>query len=787
MFSPASLGALVSGAPGASSALAAWRGQIARGRTQLGVSFQVEIDERRLFLWVPILMGAGAILYLSADREASFGFSTALFALVAAIAFVVRSHALAFRFAIAIAAVCGGMFFGALRNARVEAPVLDRIRILKLSGFVEEIDFRREGARFVLRVVSAEGLAPAETPYRVRLTTRRTPEINAGAFVTMNARLVPPAKAALPGGYEFARDAWFARIGGVGNALGRIDTAEAPEAAPLKLRFYAGVDRARNALARRVENIIGGPAGAVGAAMVTGKRDFLDDPTRDVIREAGIFHIITIAGVQMTLVAGIFFIGFRRLLALSRTLALNYPIKKWAAVLAMAGAILYDISTGSRVGTERALYMTLIVLAAVLFERQAISMRNLAFATLAIIVFEPEALLGASFQLSFAAVAALLSAWEARLSAYAKLWRRDDDMLAQLRVDKKDRMLVFFDKTRHGPGNMLFSTVCATGATMSFMAYNFHEISPWVLIGNPLTLTIIEVFAVPGALVGALLYPLGLDAWVWQYIGLGIKFILWAAAWIAAMPGATIHLREFAPWAIIFLALAVLNAVVWRTWTFRLIAFPMLAIGIYGATTGPRFDVAIAPTGEAVAVRLKSGELGVIGRRPSPFVSEQWLRADADGRPARMAVAAMTGNKRAETLASFAPTNGDTSTPRCDATGCIATLIDGRVLALVFEAPAFAEDCARADIIVSSIIAPVGCGAEIVIDRARLDDAGAMTLRLDDDVIHVRRARGVDEDRPWSRAPRRIIARDANGAPAARPGQGPLPEFDEAGEGAPFR
>ena len=62
--------------------------------------------------------------------------------------------------------------------------------------------------------------------------------------------------------------------------------------------------------------------------MVTGKRDFLSNDAKDLIREAGIFHIITISGVQMTLVAGIFFVVTRRLLALSPTLALNYPIKK---------------------------------------------------------------------------------------------------------------------------------------------------------------------------------------------------------------------------------------------------------------------------------------------------------------------------------------------------------------------------------------------------------------------------------------------------------------------------
>ena len=106
--------------------------------------------------------------------------------------------------------------------------------------------------------------------------------------------------------------------------------------------------------------------------MVTGKRDFLSNDARDLIREAGIFHIITISGVQMTLVAGIIFVVARRLLALSPTLALNYPIKKWAAGVAMAGSVFYDIATGSRVGTERALIMTLIVLGAVIMNRRAL-------------------------------------------------------------------------------------------------------------------------------------------------------------------------------------------------------------------------------------------------------------------------------------------------------------------------------------------------------------------------------------------------------------------------------
>jgi competence protein ComEC len=111
----------------------------------------------------------------------------------------------------------------------------------------------------------------------------------------------------------------------------------------------------------------------------------------------------------MTLVAGIIFVVARRLMALSPMLALKHPIKKWAAAVALAGSVFYDVVTGSRVGTERALFMTLIVLSAVIMNRRALTMRNLAFAVLAVVAIEPEAILGVSFQLSFAAVAALVA------------------------------------------------------------------------------------------------------------------------------------------------------------------------------------------------------------------------------------------------------------------------------------------------------------------------------------------------------------------------------------------
>ena len=407
MAAPARTGALAAAAGWTRAAAWApdWRGAFSSALAR-------EVEQRRFFLWIPVAAMGGVALNLAADREPVMWLPALMTALFAALAWFSRARPLALGLSLAIAALFAGFLSMSLRTARVAAPVLDRIRIVSLEGFVEEVDLRTVGARMVIGVVNADGMPREKVPRRVRVTTRNTPDVAAGDYVELKARLLPPSRAALPGGYDFARDAFFAGVGAVGSTLGAIQRLPPPVDASWSQRFDAAIDQARNRLALRVNAIIGGDEGAIAAAMVTGKRDFLSNDAKDLIREAGIFHIITISGVQMTLVAGIIFVVARRLLALLPTLALQYPIKKWAAAVAMAGSFLYDIATGSRVGTERAPIMTLIVLSAVIMNRRALTMRNLAFAVLAVVAIEPEAILGVSFQLSFAAVAALVAVME---------------------------------------------------------------------------------------------------------------------------------------------------------------------------------------------------------------------------------------------------------------------------------------------------------------------------------------------------------------------------------------
>jgi competence protein ComEC len=108
----------------------------------------------------------------------------------------------------------------------------------------------------------------------------------------------------------------------------------------------------------------------------------------------------------------------------------------------------------------------------------------------------------------------------------------------------------------------------------------------------------------------------------------------------------------------------------WWTALLRATALPFLMIGLLGAAAGPSFDMAVAPTGEAVAYRAADGKLAVIGRGRNAFATEQWLRADADGRPATEALAKS----------------------RCDKLGCVGTLGGGKIIALILDRAAFAEE-----------------------------------------------------------------------------------------------
>ncbi|MDB5589798.1 ComEC/Rec2 family competence protein, partial [Enterovirga sp.] len=690
-------------------ALAAWP-------PHLAALVREEVERRRLFAWVAVAYGAGIALAFAAEAPVSLWPPMALGAALVCAATLSRHRFGRLVVLVGSAAAALGFAAAVARQEAVRAPVLDRMVVGRLQGFVETVEERAGGAaRLVIRAAKLDGVDEAARPARIRVTVRALGAIAPGDYVSGTARLLPPPDAALPGGYDFARDAYFRGIGGVGSVSGALARIDPPPVAPdLALRAAAAIDRARNALTSRITAAIGGQAGAVSAALVTGKRGLIDERTNDILRAAGIYHVVSISGLHMVLAAGLFFAATRAGLALSPALALRWPIKKIAAVVGMAGATTYCVFSGSEVATERSLVMILIMQGAILFDRPALSLRNLAISALVVLTREPEALLGPSFQMSYAAVAGLIG--------FAELVQR-----LRPAVEPGDPLRRAALWLALAIGGLLGTTVIATIATGPFSTFHFHQLQPYALIGNAATLPLVSLAVMPAAVLGIVALPFGLDRPIWAAMGLATDAVLRLSEWVAGFGGSTVTVPAFGPLALGLFALAILLATLCSTGLRWLSLLPAVA-GLALAGAAPRPDLVAARDGSGAAVRGRDGRLVVLGR-VSAFTVEQWLRADGDGRRA-----------------------GDPTLRagvRCDPIGCTAELPDGRPVSHLSDRRGFVEDCGRAAILVARQTAPPGCAAALLLDRRFLSERGATAVSLTPSGFRLDTTRRPGEVRPW--------------------------------------
>jgi competence protein ComEC len=713
----------------------AWRGAAARTATlarvpSIGLAGRIgfpdwrrwleacvaqEVEQRRLFPWIAVSFGIGVLLFFAAEGRPALLAPLAGAVLAAGAAYGLRHRPIGLGASIAATAVFCGFAAGVLRERLLSAPVLSRLTVGTLTGFVESVDERQKGGRIVLRLDELASVPAGERPARVRVTLRDLQGVKPGDFIAGRGRLLPLPEAARPGGYDFARDAYFNGFGAVGSLAGKIEIRAPPRPPTLGLILTARIDEARNVLTRRIADAIGGQAGAVAAALITGKRGLISEDTNQILRGAGIYHIVSISGLHMVLAAGTFFWIARALLALSSYAALHWPLKKIAAVVAMIGAIAYDVFSGSEVATERSLIMILVMLGAILVDRPALSLRNLALSALIVLAREPETLLGPSFQMSYGAVAALIAAAE---------WERERRGSAEP-PGLFGRAVTWGVRAALG---ILVTTVVATLATAPFGTYHFQNLQPFGLVGNALALPLVSVVVMPCAVIGVVAFPFGLDRPIWQIMGFAVEKVLDVSAWVNGLSGSTVIVPAFGALALGLLALALLVVTLMAS-PLRWLAAVPAALGFFLAVTPKRYDIYMDRAGTGAAVRGAEGRLVVVGRS-SAFTVEQWLHADGDARKAADASVR--------------------SGARCDTLGCVVTTKDGRTVALVQDRRALLEDCARAAVVLTRLRAPPDCRAALVLDGAHLARHGATAVRWTESGHELATARSPSDVRPWT-------------------------------------
>jgi competence protein ComEC len=671
-------------------------------------------ERDRLLLWLPVAFATGIGVYFGLPREPPLWLGPTAAAAALLVAIVGRRRGAWVIAGVALTAAGFGFSVAQLRAQLVAAPVIERrLGPVEVEGRVVGVEIRADGRRVVLDRLHIAGQPPARAPAQVRITTRRdTGRLGPGDRVAVRAVLLPPPAPAAPGAYDFQRQAWFDRLGGVGFALG--------EWRPLG-RDAAGswlpdLQSARQAVVERTLAALPGAAGTIAAALLTGEQGAIPPETLEAMRDSGLAHLLSISGLHVGLVAGIVFFAVRGGLALVPFIALRWPIKKWAALAAFAAITFYMLFASPGVPTQRAWLMTSIVLFAILIDRAAISMRLVAWAAFAVLVLKPESLLGPSFQMSFAAVVALIAAWEVSRARFTA-WRADGGWLRRALI---------------GLAAVCLTTLVAGMASSPYALYHFNRFAAYGLAANLVAVPLTSLWVMPWAVLAFPLFLFGAEAYALAPMGWGVDAIIVVAETVAGWGGAVALVPAMPVWGLVAVTLGGLWLCLWRA-RWRLAGIPAIVLGLLSIATERGPDILVSGDARLLAVRGDDGLLQVSAPRAGRLTRETWLR------------------RAGQDEAPLWPAQGASADGRlsCDPSGCLYRA-HGQVVALVRDPAALAEDCRVATVVIATVPVRRACpSAELVIDRFALWREGGHAIWLTSDGVRAQSVRASRGARPW--------------------------------------
>jgi competence protein ComEC len=661
--------------------------------------FAALAERPRWPLWLPVVLGTGAGLYFALPSEPPVWVGWA--AMAAGLAGAVLAFRRPWPLAL-VAALLIGFGIAKLREAAVATPVLNHPVIAHLTGRVMTVEPRPQGIRVVLDEVRSGAVDPA--PRRVRIALRTDTGFRPGQWLSLTARLDAPPPPTEPGAGDLGRALFFDSIGAVGFAYGHAHLVPPARPPTLTERFFIGLADLRLAMTARIAAALPGSPGGIAGALVTGERGEISEEDETALRDAGLAHVLAIAGLHMALVGGGIFWLVRAVLAAIPAIVLAYPIKKWAAGAALAASCFYLAISGAAPPAVRAFVMLAMVMLAILFDRPALTMRSLALAASLLLLARPESIFEPGFQMSFAAVAALIAVAE---------WEMGRERL-------QPRGLLY--RYVHG---IAVTSLVGSLATMPFALFHFGRATPYALLGNLIAMPVMGFWVMPAAALSVMLMPFGAEQGALAWLGQGIGVMTAMGRWVSGLPGAVRLASAMPLGALVLIALGGLWLAIWqRRWRWWGIA-PLL-LGCVWAYAAPRPAMLVAPDAQTVAIRGRDGLLHFVQKPADRFVAREWLRRDGDGRDIAEAV-------------------GDPSIT-CDGVGCAAR---GAVLVAISRKPeALAEDCVLAKVVISAVAAP-GCkGPAVVIDRdlAARGQGWRVTLSPQPHAESVRMFRG---ERPW--------------------------------------
>lgn len=687
-------------------------------------------------LWLVVAFAAGIVAWVAAPASADWialllaSLATGLLSLtVLDEARIPRLRLAVFGLAVMFAAGTASIW---TRSAFVGQPAIAAPTVLTLEGAV--LERRDEPAKARARILLLARLPELAGPVRVRVNLPQEKDragIVEGARIRLRARLMPPAAPMLPGAYDFARAAWFSGLVATGTVLGDVAVVRP------SVRF-AGLRGLQRRLADHVRAQLGGSPGSIAAALASGDRGAIAVADEDAMRDAGLTHLLSISGLHVSALVGAVYFIVARLLAAIPWVALRIRVPISAASMGALAGIAYTLLTGAEVPTIRSCIGALLVLVALALGRDPLSLRMVAVGALIVMLFWPEAVLGPSFQMSFAAVIAIIAFHSAA------------------------PVKAFLAADRHGPvvGMMRgLILLLATGvvielALMPIGLFHFHRAGVYGSLANVFAIPLTTFVTMPLIGVALLLDGLGMGAPAWWLAGKSIELLLALAHFVARQPGSVTMLPAVAPWAFALFVAGMLWLALW-TGGVRLLGVLPAGVAVVAMILTPAPDILVTGDGHHVGVTGQGEDLVVLRVGRGDYIRENLLE-----------MAGMEGSLKPMEQWRGARCSEDFCTAIVTRKARRFTLLLSRTDAYIDEL-ALAAACERADIVVADRRLPASCRPRMLkADRIFLRRTGGLAIYLE--TGRVRTVADAEGAHGWSRLENAALPSTARRA-AVRP------------------
>ncbi len=666
----------------------------------------LEAERRQWILFAPVCLGLGIglwfLLPFNGQRQAAVLAALSLALLGLALPGLPRRLIVTAGLLVAL-----GLLAAEWRSAQVAAPRLyHRLTAAPFAGTVQQIIQREGGER--VQIVLLRDASSIDPAVRVRLTAHEPlpPGVEPGARIAVTATLGPVPGPSLPGLHDPARTAWFQGVSASGRIVGPVNLIVRTPGSK------SWLDRSRQHLSAYIAKALGGDAGAIAVALSVGEQGRARPELLEDMRISGLAHLLSVSGFHVSVVVSGAFLLLRRLLALSPWLANRTSVSRLAAIGAGLAGTAYVFLSGAEFPAVRSMIAAWVVLVALMLGRDPFSLRLIAFGAFLILFVRPEALLNPGFQLSFAAVAAIVAL---SLTPFGKRLTMAGPEEGAL--PKVGRLLLA----------LMLTGFVAEAVLTPIALFHFGRTGAYGVFANVLAIPLTSFIVMPLLGLWLFLSVLGLGGLVaWALIP-SLDLLAAIASRVAALPGASLTLPSMPLPALLLLVGGGLPLILLQG-RLRWSGLPLILTGAALALFAPRPDILISADGRQVGV-VADGHLHTLRGHRGGYLANSW--AEASGAPADLSLASLPG-------------------ARCDRFACAAGLQTGlQLLALTGESRPTRQSCAGVDLVVSPApLSPACVPRWQRIDQAVLKKSGAIAIHSGP-----RRMVSVADragDQPWS-------------------------------------